>query len=194
MGGANDAAQHSRYVNARDSCSSAGDRPLCSWIDMERPSFSKAISHGQGAALFSLGNASLTGSGILCVVRRATQGKLRARVRQERGDRGRLPRRADRNGRTSWAAKISTNVNGVVIKKKAAGRFRRLVLTQEQCLVRPAASAAEIRLVARLITTHVLILISVLVSIPVISTVRVVAIPRIRIERFVLRYVPASLV
>src|SRR5437667_5961706 len=65
--------------------------PLCSWIDMERPSFSKAISHGQGAALFSLGNASLTGSGILCVVRRATQGKLRARVRQERGDRGRLP-------------------------------------------------------------------------------------------------------
>ncbi len=158
---------------------------------MERPSFSKAISHGQGAALFSLGNASLTGSGILCVVRRATQGKLRARVRQERGDRGRLPRRADRNGRTSWAAKLSTNVNGVVIKKKAAGRFRRLVLTQEQCLVRPAASAAEIRL----ITTHVLILISVLVSIrPVISTVRVVAIPRIRIERFVLRYVPASLV
>ena len=92
--------------------------PLCSWIDMERPSFSKAISHGQGAALFSLGNASLTGSGILCVVRRATQGKLRARVRQERGDRGRLPRRADRNGRTSWAAKLSTNVNGVVIKKK----------------------------------------------------------------------------
>src|SRR5437879_9769748 len=127
---------------------------------MERPSFSKAISHGQGAALFSLGNASLTGSGILCVVRRATQGKLRARVRQERGDRGRLPRRADRNGRTSWAAKLSTNVNGVVIKKKAAGRFRRL--TQEQCLVRPAASAAEIRLVACLITTHVLILISVL--------------------------------
>src|SRR2546428_6324030 len=118
MGGANDAAQHSRYVNARDSCSSAGDRPLCSWIDMERPSFSKAISHGQGAALFSLGNASLTGSGILCVVRRATQGKLRARVRQERGDRGRLPRRADRNGRTSWAAKLSTNVNGVGIKKK----------------------------------------------------------------------------
>src|SRR2546427_59298 len=97
------------------------------------------------------------------------------------------------NGRTSWAAKLSTNVNGVVIKKKAAGRFRRL--TQEQCLVRPAASAAEIRLVACLITTHVLILISVLVSIrPVISTVRVVAIPRIRIERFVLRYVPASLV
>src|SRR5881227_3177064 len=61
-------------VNARDSCSSAGDRPLCSWIDMERSSFSKAISLGQGAALFSLGNASLTGSGILCVVRRATQG------------------------------------------------------------------------------------------------------------------------
>ena len=84
---------------------------------MERPSFSKAISLGQGAAIFSLGNASLTGSGILCVVRRATQGKLRARVRQERGDRGRLPRRADRNGRTSWAAKLSTNVNGVVIKK-----------------------------------------------------------------------------
>src|SRR5436305_2966937 len=83
----------------------------------------------------------------------------------------------------------------VLSLKKAAGRFRRLVLTQEHCLVRPAASAAEIRLVARLITTHVLILISVLVSIrPVISTVRVVAIPRIRIERFVLRYVPASLV
>src|SRR5437667_9854317 len=93
--------------------------PLCSWIDMERPSLSKAISHVQGAALFSLGNASLTGNGILCVVRRATQGKLRARVRQERGDRGRLPRPADRNGRTSWAAKLSTNVNGVVIKKKA---------------------------------------------------------------------------
>ena len=69
------------------------------------------------------------------------------------------------------------------------------LFSQEQCLVRPAASAAEIRLVACLITTHVLILISVLVSIrPVISTVRVVAIPRIRIERFVLRYVPASLV
>src|SRR5437899_7171535 len=113
MAGANDAAQHSRYVNARDSCSSAGDRPLCSWIDMERPSFSKAISHGQGAALFSLGNASLTGSGILCVVRRATQGKLRgASAKREGTEVGFLGGR-DRNGRTSWAAKLSTNVNGV---------------------------------------------------------------------------------
>src|SRR5437867_13116930 len=67
------------------------------------------------------------------------------------------------------------------------------LFSQEQCLVRPAASAAEIRLVACLITTHVLILISVLVSIrPVISTVRVVGFPRFWFECVVLPYVHAG--
>src|SRR5439155_25322876 len=87
IGGANDAAQHSRYVNARDSCSSAGDRPLRSRIDMERPNFPKTLYLGQGAAICSLGNVSLTDS-VEFVRSTSSKRKLRrasAKRERERG-------------------------------------------------------------------------------------------------------------